>query len=245
MPEKQSHPFETANAAQESPALEKQASEAEAPVRGGAGPHAVPAAATQSKFKRLLASVNAILEPLDEERQEPSPPPEKPLRESVRDFIERCRDRGKRPAMLKESGKWCWTVFSRGMVFFFLFMLTILGTVWALDCSNMHSIKFFPPDEVVNYLTAEHETLEEAACRMTPSAGREDDIPFDRFDARCIETVRPVRIYSDEYGVYLMTSKDWYNGEHGIFIAKDAEDMPPGLNWGLIEGRIYTYTIYD
>ena len=42
-----------------------------------------------------------------------------------------------------------------------------------------------------------------------------------------------------------MTSKGWYNGEHGIFIAKDEENMPPDLNWGLIEGRIYTYAIYD
>ena len=41
-----------------------------------------------------------------------------------------------------------------------------------------------------------------------------------------------------------MTSKDWYNGEHGIFIAKDEENMPE-INWGLIEGRIYTYAIYD
>ena len=54
-----------------------------------------------------------------------------------------------------------------------------------------------------------------------------------------------IRIYSDEYGIYLTTSKGWYNGEHGIFIAKDEEKMPPDINWGLIEGRIYTYAIYD
>ena len=42
-----------------------------------------------------------------------------------------------------------------------------------------------------------------------------------------------------------MTGKDWYNGEHGIFIVRDENNMPPDLNWGLIEGRIYTYAIYD
>ena len=130
-------------------------------------------------------------------------------------------------------------------MFFFLFVLTIWGTIWALDYSETHRIKFFPPDEVVDYLTAEHESLEGTVNQITQFIGRDDDIPFDRFDARCIETVRPVRIYSDEYGVYLMTSKDWYNGEHGIFIAKDEEKMPPHINWGLIEGRIYTYAIFD
>ena len=199
-----------------------------------------------SKFKKILAAVNAFLESLDEEEEpEPPPPPEKPLKESVRELIERCRDREKRIVMLKEAGEWCWTMFFRGTVFFFLFALTIWGTIWALDFSENHRIKFFPPDEVVAYLTAEHENLEETARRMTPLVGRDDNLPFERFDAKLIETVRPIRIYSDEYGIYFMTSKDWYNGEHGIFIAKDEENMPPDINWGLIEGRIYTYAIYD
>ena len=78
-----------------------------------------------------------------------------------------------------------------------------------------------------------------------PLIGRDDSIPFDRFDAKLIETVKPLRIYSDEYGICFMTCKDWYNGEHGIFIAKDGENMQPDINWGLIDGRIYTYAIYD
>ena len=199
----------------------------------------------QSKLKKMLSAVNAFLEALDEEEPEPPPPPEKPLKESVQDFIERCRDREKRTVMLKEFREWCWTMIFRGTVFFFLFALTIWGTIWALDFSENHRIKFYPPDEVVDYLTAEHETLEATAYSLTPLVGRDENIPFDRFDAKLIETVKPVRIYSDEYGIYFMTSKDWYNGEHGIFIAKDEENMPPDINWGLIEGRIYTYAIYD
>ena len=247
MPEKQNQPSETANADPEKNVPEKHASGADlSSVRSENDVQSVPPPAVpQSKFKRLLASVNAFLKALDEEEPEPPPPPEKPFMESVRDFIERCRDREMRCAMMKEFGEWCWTMFLRGTVFFLLFALTIWGTIWALDFSETHRIKFFPPDEVMNYLAAEHESLEETVSRMTTTVDRDDNIPFDRFDASVIETVKPVRIYSDEYGVYLMTSKDWYNGEHGIFIAKDEENMPPDINWGLIEGRIYTYAIYD
>ena len=221
-------------------------------LKNGASPAIVgtesapDASAPESKFKRMLDAVNAFLDSLDEEEEpEPPPPPEKPLKETVRDFIDRCRDREKRTEMLKEFGEWSWTMFFRGTVFFFLFVLTILGTIWALDFSENHRIKFFPPDEVTNYLTAEHESLEAVASKMTTLIGRNDKVPLDSFDTKCIEIVKPIKIYSDEYGVYLMTSKDWYNGEHGIFIAKDEENMPPDLNWGLIEGRIYTYAIYD
>jgi hypothetical protein len=134
--------------------------------------------------------------------------------------------------------------FVSGTVVCVLFVLALWGTIRILDFGEKHRIKFYPPDEVVAYLTAEHEALEATVCQMTPLAGKEDDIPFSRFDAKLIETVRPVRIYGDEYGVYLMTSKGWYNGEHGVFIAK-GENMPPDLNWGLIKGRVYTYVIYD
>jgi hypothetical protein len=199
----------------------------------------------QSKFKKILANVNAFLDSLDEEEPEPPPPPEKPLKESIQEFIERCRDREKRIVMLKEFGEWCWTMFFRGTVFFFLFVLTIWATIWALEFSENHRIKFYPPDEVVDYLTAEHETIEKAAYQMTPLTGKDDNISFSHFDKKLIETVKPVKIYSDEYGIYFMTSKGWYNGEHGIFIAKEEENMPPDINWGLIEGRIYTYAIYD
>ncbi len=247
MQEEKKQPAETENVSRDSRTSEKQTSEAGSTVCGCASPHSPSGSAVpESRFKKMLASVNAFLESLDEEAEpEPPPPPDKTLRESIRDFLDRWRDREKRSTMLKEFGEWCWTMFFRGTVFFFLFILTIWGTIWALDYSENHRIKFFPPDEVVDYLTAEHERLEAAAYRMTPLIGKEDDIPFDRFDAKLIETVKPVRIYGDEYGIYLMTSKDWYNGEHGIFFAKDEENMPPDLNWGLIEGRIYTYAIYD
>ena len=207
---------------------------------------AIPDSKFKRGFKKGWAAVGAFLDSLDEEEEpEPPPPPEKPLKESIQDFIERWRDREKRKAMLKEFGEWVWTMFFRGTVFFFLFVLTIWATIWALDFSENHRIKFYPPDEVVDYLTAEHESLEAAAYQITPSSNKQDNIPLDRFDVKCIETVKPIKIYADEYGVYLMTSKGWYNGEHGIFIAKDEENMPPDLNWGLIEGRIYTYALYD
>ena len=205
---------------------------------------AIPESKFKRGFKNGWAAVGTFLESLDEE-EEPEPPPEKPLKESIQDFIERCRNQKKRKAMLKEFGEWSWTMFFRGTVFFFLFVLTIWGTIWALDFSENHRIKFYPPDEVVAYLTAEHEALEAVAYQMTPLVGKMDNIPFESFDIKCIETVKPIQIYSDEYGIYLMTSKGWYNGEHGIFIAKDEEKMPPDINWGLIEGRIYTYAIYD
>ena len=207
---------------------------------------AIPESKFKRGFKKAWAALGAFLESLDgEEEPEPPPPPERPLKETVREFIERCRDREKRKAMLKEFGERAWTMFVHGMVYLLLFALTIWGTIWALDFSENHRIRFYPPDDVVDYLTAEHENLEAAASEMTPSAGKKDNIPLDSFDAKCREIVKPIRIYADEYGVYLMTSKGWYNGEHGIFIAKDEENMPPDINWGLIEGRIYTYAIYD
>ena len=202
-------------------------------------------AAPKSKFRRALDAINKFLDELDEEEPEPEPEPEKPLKESVRDFIERCRDPEKRAVMLKEFGEWCWTMFFRGTVFFFLFVLTIWATIWALDFSENHRIKFYPPDDTVTYLTEQHETLEARALELTPLYGKLEDIPLDKFGQKFLETVKPVAIRADEYGVYFMTSKGWYNGEHGIFIARDEENMPPDLNWGLIEGRIYTYAIYD
>ena len=244
MPEKQSQSSERPEST-DMPANGNRASTVESASPGGRTVPSARDAVPQSKFKRMLAAVNAFLDSLDEEEPEPPPPPEKPLKESIQEFIERCRDREKRIAMLKEFGDWCWTMFFRGTVFFFLFVLTIWATIWALDFSENHRIKFYPPDEVVDYLTAEHESLETAAGRLMPLAGKDDNIPPARFDAKFIETVKPIRIYSDEYGVYFMTSNGWYNGEHGIFIAKEEENMPPDLNWGLIEGRIYTYVIYN
>ena len=92
----------------------------------------------KSKFRRVLDAINKFLDELDEEEPEPEPEPEKPIMESIRDFIERWRDPEKRAVMLKEFGEWCWTMFFRGTVFFFLFVLTIWATIWALDFSENH-----------------------------------------------------------------------------------------------------------
>jgi len=250
MPEKQSQPSETTETP---PSLVQETCTSGGDafsVPEGKGTSAErdpdPASFPRSKFKKMLAALNAFLHSLDEEEEpEPPPPPEKPLKESIQDFIERWRDREKRKVMLKEFGEWSGFMFIRGTVFFVLFALTLWGTIWALDFSEKYRIKFYPPDEVVDYLTAEHGNLEEEVFRMTPLVGRNDNIPFDRFDEKLIETVKPIRIYSDEFGIYFMTSKGWYNGEHGIFIAKDEEKMPPDINWGLIVGRVYTYANYD
>ena len=234
--------------AQEKNAQENPACEEESSSRDGKGEQhsRMPESKHTRCIQKILAAVGAFLDSLDgEEEPEPPPPPEKPLKESIQAFIGRCRDHEGRKTMLKEFGEWSWTMFFRGTVVFFLFVLTIWGTIRALDFIDNHGVKFYPSYEVVDYLTAEHESLEAAAYRVTPSAGKKDSIPLEGFDAKCIETVRPIRIYADEYGVYLMTSKGWYTGEHGIFIAKDEERMPPDINWGLIEGRIYTYAIYD
>ena len=203
------------------------------------------ASVPQSKFKKVLAALKAFLDSLDENEPEPPTPVEKPLKETIHEFIERCRDREKRIVMLKEFAVWSCMMSFRGTVLVILFVLTVWGTIWALDFNENHRIKFFPPDDVVNYLTAEHENLEAAAGQITPLANRDDNIPFERFDEKFIETVKPIRICSDEYGIYFVTSKGWYNGEHGIFIAKDAENMPPDISWGLIEGRVYTYASFD
>ena len=205
---------------------------------------AIPESKLKSGLKKARAAVGAFLDFLDEE-EEPEPPPGKPLKETIQGGIERWRDPEKRKEMQKEFGAWSLTMIIRGTVYLVLFGLTIWGTIWALDFSDNYRIKFYPPDEIVEYLTTEHETLEADAYQITPSTGKTDNIPLEQFNAKCIETVKPIKIYADEYGIYLMTSKGWYNGEHGIFIAKDAENMPPDINWGLIEGRIYTYASYD
>lgn len=227
-------------------ALKNGASPADSSVADGIRPASASEGSRAPKsMRRFFAALNAFLNSLDEEEPEPPPPPERPLKETFRAFIDCCRDRDRRAGMRKEFRAWGLTKLFHGAVFFILSVLTILATTLALDFNENHRVNFLPPDDVVNYLTAEHEALEAAALKVTPSAGKNDSIPPESFDARCIEVVKPKKIYGDEYGVYLMTSKDWYNGEHGIFFAKDEENMPPNLNWGLIEGRIYTYAIYD
>lgn len=243
MPEKQSLPPETE---QVTPEAQNGSSPGGTPARGeGKAQSASNPSFLQRAVRTVRDEVIAFLRMPDKETAPEPPPPEKTLRETVRGFSESCRDREKRIAMLKGLGDWSWKLFFRGTVFFFLFVLTIWSTIRALEFSEKHRVKFFPPVEVLEYLAAEHETLEAAASDMTPLVGKEDDIPFGRFDAKFIETVKPIRIHSDEYGIYFMTSRSLYNGEHGIFIAKEEENMPPDISWGLIEGRIYAYALYD
>ena len=176
---------------------------------------------------------------------EQEPVPEKPFRETLRDFTDRWRDPKKRFEMLKGFGKRACTLFFQGVVFLLLLILTFIFTIKALEYSEKRRVMFYPPDATVEYLTKEHEALEARAIPLTTMDGKLEDIPFDQFDPKTIEMVKPLRIYSDEYAVYFITGKDWYNGEHGIFIVKDEDNMPPTLNWGLIDGRIYTYALYD
>ena len=42
-----------------------------------------------------------------------------------------------------------------------------------------------------------------------------------------------------------MTAKSLYTGENGIFIARDKDNMPDDLSWGLIEGRVFTYAFFE
>jgi len=197
----------------------------------------------KSKIGRMSDAIKAFLK--REDGDVPEPPRETPLMETVRDFVGRCRDREKRAGMLKEIRACGPTMLFHGAVYLILFALTVWAAAWALNYNEKHRIDFFPPDEVTDYLSSEHEALEAVALKLTPSSGRNDSIPSESFDAKCIEIVKPLMIYGDEYGIYLVTGKDRYNGEHGIFFAKDTDNMPPDLNWGLIEGRIYTYAIYD
>ena len=68
---------------------------------------AIPESKVKRGFKTGWAAVGAFLDSLDEEEEpEPPPPPEKPLKESIQEFIERCRDHEKRKVMLKEFGEW-------------------------------------------------------------------------------------------------------------------------------------------
>ena len=143
--------------------------------------------------------------------------------------------------LLKKTGHVCWEIVFHGVIVVFLFVLAIFGTIKTLDFVNAHHVPFYPSDEIRQYLTSAHEALEEVVDGLPTGMGRGDSIPADTFGEQCATLLKPVRIYSDDYGVYLMTSKNWYVGENGIFIARDKENMPDDMSWGLIEGRVFTY----
>lgn len=193
-------------------------------------------------FGKRWAEFNAFLDSLDEVENAPEEQ-EKPLKERIRDFKDRLHAPECRKAMLRTFGGVCRTVCCRALVAVFLFFLTMGGVIWAMRFFEKHHVPFYPTDrQMVEYLIDEHESIEAAAYEMTTMAGKDENIPVERFGAEFTEKLKPVGAYSDEYGVYIVTSKDWYSGEHGIFIARDNNNMPPMLSWGLIDGRIYAYT---
>ena len=205
--------------------------------------------APQSKLKKCWRRFNAFLDSLDEKNgaSRASELESETSRESSGgvEVGERSGNRECRASFLKKAGAAAWTLFFHAALAVFFFALTLYGTAKALDYIGGRCPDLYPADEVTEYLTAVHETLEETAYGLTAVYGKCEDIPFDKFDVKTIETLKPIRIYSDEYGVYLMTSRSWYAGEHGVFIARDADNMPPKLNWGWIEGRVFAYGIYD
>jgi hypothetical protein len=211
----------------------------------------VPAAprdpnAPESKLKKGWRRFNAFLNALEvDEPASQQPAEEKTFGESLRDFKARWHDAESRGKMLKKAGSVCWTLFFLGMISIIFFVLTLYGTAKVLDSIEARRVKLYPSDEVIKYVVAEHETLEKAAYPLTTVQGKCEDIPVERFDGKCREALKPLKIYSDEYGVYIVTSRDWYSGEHGIFIARDEENMPPALTWAWLEGRVFAYGIFD
>ena len=53
-------------------------------------------------------------------------------------------------------------------------------------------------------------------------------------------------IYEDPHGCETAPIIQTYRtGENGIFIARDKDNMPDDLSWGLIEGRVFTYAFFE
>jgi hypothetical protein len=213
--------------------------------------------APQPKPKKLWSSVLAFLnylaEDVPDETRKDGASAEKPRKKksafnAFLDFLEKPVTEPSDPSahggLLKKTGNICWEIILHGTVVVFLFALAIFCTVKALDFVHERHVPLYPSDEVRQYLAAEHESLEAVADALPVGKDRGDNIPLDRFGETCAGIVRPVKIYSDEYGVYLMTSKSWYVGENGVFIARDKDRMPDDMSWGLIEGRIFAYAFF-
>ena len=195
-------------------------------------------AVTESSLKRCRNRLNAFFDFLDEGVREPKQ--KKTVGETLRGIREDCRSGAGRVRLLKSAGGFCWRVVYLGTILVFLFAAALLGTAKTMEYVAAHRVSFYPAPETVEYLASEHEYLESVADRL--------DWPFvsqSDFDVKLLDTLKPITSYRDDYGVYLVTSRDSYAGEHGIFIAYDAKKMPPRLNWGLIKGRVFTYAIFD
>lgn len=184
--------------------------------------------ASASKLKRCWMRFNAFLDSLE---QEDEPVPESGLTEGKQSKCKACFS-------------WFQSAAFDIVVIVFLFIATMAVTTWTLSFIEEQRGRFYPDADVVKCLAAEHETLEAAASELAAS-GKKADIPIDSFDRKFVEMLKPVRIYSDEYGVYIVTRSNWYAGEHGVFIANDNNNMPPKLNWGVIEGRVFAYGLFD
>ena len=213
-------------------------------------------AAPQSKLKKLWGYLNAFLNYVDEEVPEPPKTgvPESGLKKawtSFNVFLDSLDEPEPEPPeavpgetgcgnLVRKTGAFCREAVFHGAILVLMFALALLVTIKVMDFVNESHVPFYPSREVQRYLAAEHESLEAVADSLP--AG---DIPLDKFDEQCLAIVKPLRIYGDEYGVYLMTSKNGYVGENGIFIARDAENMPDELSWGLIKGRIFTYAFFE
>jgi hypothetical protein len=222
----------------------------------------VSSSSSKVGLKKLLGYGKAVLDYIDEEVPEPPEKADKPkskLRKqwaSFNSFLDSLEPpaedgapdpaagekTGERKGFLKMTGIICWTSVFFASILAFLLAATVLATYKSMDYVKTHAGTFYPDKAVMNYLSAEHEHLEAVADRIS---GKQDNLSADLFDARSLEMIKPVRIYSDEYGVYLMTRDSWYGGEHGIFIAKDAGNMREDFNWGVIAGRVFAYSITD
>ena len=197
--------------------------------------------APESTLKKCWNRINAFLDFLEEEVKEPRR--RKTFGETLHGIREDCRNGAGRVRLLKSAGGVCWTVFYLGAILVFLFAAALLGTAKTMEYIAEHRVSFYPAPEVVEYLAAEHEYLESVADRLaSPDAW---PMSNNDFDVATLEKLKPVDFYHDDYGVYIVTSRDSYAGEHGIFIAYDTDKMPPLLNWGLIKGRVFTYAIFD
>ena len=160
----------------------------------------------------------------------------------MRGIREDSRSGAGRVRLLKSVGGFCWRVVYLGTILVFLFATALLGTAKTMEYVAEHRVSFYPAPEIVQYLADNHEHLEAVADRVT---SRDWPMVLNDFDAETLDTLKPIDFYRDDYGVYIVTSRDSYAGEHGIFIAYDAEKMPPRLNWGLIKGRVFPYAIFD
>lgn len=220
-------------------------------------------AAPQSKLKKLWGYLNAFFDYIDEETPEAGPesdaPGSKPKNAwaSFNAFLDSLEEAAPEPSEpsaraeapdrgnpLKKTGNICWEIILHGTIVVFLFALAIFGTIRAMNFVSERHVPLYPSDEIVQYLESEHESLEAVADGLPAGKDRSDNIPLDLFGEQCAAILKPLRIYSDEYGVYLMTSKSWYVGENGIFIARDPEKMPGDLSWGLIRGRVFSYAFF-